>query len=154
LQGQLRLDISSVLVSNVVEDALETMLAAGWAISSQRLNLHDRRNIWGSPPPLQQVLCNLLANATSLPWRPRSGLSCVLCPEADSSKRYRHSIRPEFATICICQEKTASSNSHLWHRAGKSHGKRKYMAGLFRWKVKEKVIREQLYTDSSYSCLH
>ena len=120
VQGQLRLDICSVLVSNVIEDALETMrpIAAAKHIALEVKLAAMTAEISGDPHRLQQVLCNLLANA--IKFTPSGGRVqvCLACSGSEVQIQVSDTgigIRPEFLPHvfeAFRQEKTASSNSH------------------------------------------
>ena len=119
-QGQLRLDMSSVQVSAVIEAALETMRllaqAKHIALEAELSAVTAETN--GDANRLQQVLCNLLANA--IKFTPSGGRIQVRL-ECSGSQVQVHvgdtgiGIRQEFLPHvfeAFRQDKTVSSNSH------------------------------------------
>lgn len=119
-QGQLRLDMSSVQVSAVIEAALETMrlLAQAKHIALEAELSAVTAEINGDANRLQQVLCNLLANA--IKFTPSGGriqvrLECfgsqVQVHVGDTGIGIRQEFLP-YVFEAFRQDKTASSNSH------------------------------------------
>ncbi len=120
VQGQLRLDLCSVQASAVTEAALETMrpIAAAKGIALETELPAVTAEINGDPSRLQQVLCNLLANAIKFTpsggriqvWLERSG------PEArvrvrDTGIGIRQEFLPQIFKA-FRQDNTANQNSH------------------------------------------
>jgi len=119
VQGQLRLDRCSVSLPSVIKAAIETMypVAEGKGVLLE-MTSWVTADIAGDPNRLQQVLCNLLANA--IKFTPSGGRIQVWleCSDSEAQVRVKDTgigIRQNFLPHvfeAFRQDKTASSNLH------------------------------------------